>query len=276
MFSEGLNKPSIDLVIVVNSTDHFEDCWYPFFKLFEIYWPDCQFPIILNTETKNFLYHKLNLQCSQNNLNSINRKLTWSESLINCLDKIKSKYILYLQEDYFLYDFVDSKMILEFFDIMNSEQYAHIRLMEIDDNKNGPYRPSVNYPLLWEIDQKANYRVGLQAGLWIKEKLKSYLRPNETAWEFERWGTLRSRKTKDRFFCQNLDYFNRQGRLIFPYIPTGIVKGKWFEPAVFEIFEKHSIRIDYSIRGIYRATVWQRLFLKFRSKSRQILMRYLP
>ena len=40
--------------VLVNSSDGFEDCWDPFFKLFDKYWPNCNAPIILNTEKKTY------------------------------------------------------------------------------------------------------------------------------------------------------------------------------------------------------------------------------
>ena len=36
--------------------DSYEDRWYPFFKLLTTYWPQCNYDILLNTETKDFDY----------------------------------------------------------------------------------------------------------------------------------------------------------------------------------------------------------------------------
>jgi hypothetical protein len=264
------------LTILVNSTDSFEDCWQPFFTLFSIYWSNCQHPIVLNTETKSFSYPGLNIECSQIQVgtNEPLEKLSWSECLIRCLDKIHSKYILYLQEDYFLNDYVNAGLIDDFLQIMEKEGYSHIRLRE--SIANSPHEPSSKYPLLWKIPQKSNYRIGLQAGLWVKDRLRFYLKPDETGWEFERWGNRRSQKINDAFYCQNLDYFNRQNKYIFPYFPTGIVKGKWLEPAVVNLFKQHNIEVDYSVRGFYQLDRAQKLVQFLRSKARKLFMLYMP
>ncbi|MBH8571526.1 hypothetical protein I8752_00490 [Nostocaceae cyanobacterium CENA369] len=265
---------SQQLTILVNSTDSFEDCWQPFFTLFSIYWPNCPYPIVLNTETKSFSYPGLNIQCSQVGANESGKRLNWSDCLIRCIDKIHSKYIFYLQEDYFLNDYVNASLIDDFLQIMENEGYSHIRLRE--SIANSPHKPSSKYPLLWKISQKSNYRIGLQAGLWVKDRLRFYLKPNETGWEFERWGNRRAQKINDSFYCQNLDYFNRQNRYIFPYYPTGIVKGKWFKPAVVDLFKQHKIEVDFSNRGFYELDKIQNLVQLLRSKIRKIFMLYIP
>ena len=42
--------------VFVNSTDSFEDCWFPFFSLFKTFWPEFGGKIYLNTEAKQFCY----------------------------------------------------------------------------------------------------------------------------------------------------------------------------------------------------------------------------
>ncbi len=178
-----------ELTILVNSTDGFWDCWYPFFKLFETYWPRCPHKIVLNTETKEYRHAGLDIVCTKTYSREFGRKLSWSECLIRCLDMIDTDAILYLQEDYFVNDYVDAGHLYQLLHIMHREKYSHIRLMELDNG--GPWHQSL-YPLLWEIDQRANHRISLQAGLWMKDRLKFYLNPRENAWQFERWGNRRA------------------------------------------------------------------------------------
>ena len=90
-----------DLTIFVNTSDNFDDCWEPFFKLFSLYWPNCPYPIVLNTEKKDYNYQSLNITCSRVSAGE-SGNIGWSECLVRALDKIQTPYILYLQEDYFL------------------------------------------------------------------------------------------------------------------------------------------------------------------------------
>ena len=44
----------MDCTLLVNSCDAYSDLWEPFFKMLGVHWPDCPYPIVLNTESKAF------------------------------------------------------------------------------------------------------------------------------------------------------------------------------------------------------------------------------
>lgn len=234
--------------IVVNSTDSFEDCWLPFFTLFSKYWPDCEHPIVLNTETKSFSYPGLNIQCSKVQVPSSTRRLSWSECLMRCLDTLNTDLILYLQEDYFLNAPVDVSSLELLTDIMNVEGFSHISLVTFSNS--GPWH-STSYPFLWEVGQRADYRLSLQAGLWRRDRLRSYLRSHETPWQFEVWGSKRARRVRDTILCVSHEIFGNQIPEVIPYKATGIVKGKWNREAVCGLFDEQNICVDFSVRGFY-------------------------
>jgi hypothetical protein len=234
--------------ILVNSTDSFEDCWYPFFKLFSKYWDSNKPKIILNTETKDFNYTGLDITCSKVGGSNPTHRLAWGECLLRCLGRISTEFVLYLQEDYFINALVDVEQINALVKIMLKERYSHISLVTFSNG--GPWYPT-NYPLLWEVDQKASYRISLQAGLWRKERLRFYIRRHETPWQFEVWGSKRAHRIKDSFLCISHDVFDNYSRQIIPYEPTGIVNGKWNREVVYCLFIENGIYVDFSRRGFY-------------------------
>ena len=203
---------------------------------------------MLNTETKNFRYPDLDITCSEVYGDKPKQRLTWSECLLKCLDKIETEIILYLQDDYFIDGAVDVHQIDEFAKLMLQKKYTNIRLMECANA--GPWH-STDHPLLWEVDQKAFYRISLQASLWRKDQLRSYIRKHENPWQLEVWGSKRAHRIKDSILCVNRDIFNEQNRLVIPYKPTGIIKGKWNKQAVLELFLANGIDIDFSRREFY-------------------------
>lgn len=234
--------------ILVNSTDSFEDCWYPFFTLFSKYWSGTPTRIVLNTETKDFSYPGLDLICSKVYGSNPSQRLAWGECLRRCLEKISTDLVLYLQDDYFINSPVDVKQIDDFARLMLAERYSHLSLVTFSNA--GPWRPT-KHPLLWEIDQKAHYRISLQAGLWRKDRLLMYIRSHENPWQFELWGSKRAHRISDTFFCLNHDIFNKENRRVIPYEPTGIIKGKWNRRAVYDLFPENGIKVDFSRRGFY-------------------------
>jgi hypothetical protein len=267
-----MNELQRNLTVLVNSTDTFNDCWPPFFQLFKRYWPSCPCPVILNTETREYFDPGLQVISSKTQADDPpgSPRLSWSDCLIRCLDTIRTPFVLYLQEDYFLNGPVDQVFVEQCVDVMVEHDVPHIRLMEIDVNAH--YHKTHLHPLLWQIDQRANYRISLQAGLWNVAALRALLRSGESAWGFERRGCIRSMSKPDVFLCQSLDHFNHRGQYPVSYRPTGIVRGKWYAPAVVELFAAHGISVDYTKRGFYRESLRRKLFVPARVLARRMAM----
>jgi hypothetical protein len=267
-----MNELRHDLTVLVNSTDTFSDCWAPFFRLFKRFWPSCPYRVVLNTETSEYSDGELQLTCSKVQAQDApgSQRLSWSDCLIRCLDGVRTPFVLYLQEDYFLNGPVDQAFVVQCVDVMREHAIPHIRLMEVDDRAR--YQESGLHPLLWKIDQRANYRVSLQAGLWSVAALRNLLRPGESAWTFERRGSIRAISKPDVFLCQSLLHFNHRGHYPVPYRPTGIVRGKWFAPAVVELFAANDISVDYSKRGFYRESIGRRIIVPTRALVRRVAM----
>ena len=236
------------LTILVNTTDSFEDCWEPFFKLFSTYWPDCPYPIVLNTETREFSYGGLDITCSKVAADRPGKPLAWGECLIRCLERIETEVVLYVQEDYFLHAPVKVRQVDEFAEMMHPGGYACIRLLECGGA--GPWCPT-DHPLLWEVDRKSRYRISLQAALWRKDVLRRCIRPHESPWQLEVWGSQRKYSRNMPVFCVNRDVFSEQNGQVFPYVPTGIVKGRWNREVVADLFARYGIEVDFSRRGFY-------------------------
>jgi hypothetical protein len=240
--------------LLVNSCDSFEDCWNPFFRLFSTYWERPESQIILNTELKTYNFPGLDILCSQVNSTKPDVKLTWSECLIEALNRTNTQLILYMQEDYFIEKPVDGALINEMVQLMiNNAEIKYIGLTRI-----GSYPPFYQYdkdPRLMVVSRNSRYRISLQAGLWRKEVFLSYLRSDENAWMFEIFGTMRSRRRNELFLILNRELYNTHNNPVLCYEHTGIVKSKW-HPRMPFLFEKHGINIDFTIRGIYKQKFW--------------------
>ena len=246
-----MTSAAFDLTVLVNTSDGFSDCWPPFFDLMATYWPDCPYPIRLNTETLGYSHPQFDILATTVAAGSP-RRLTWSECLAACLDRIDTPYVLYLQEDYFLEAPVRADWIETFLVAMREGRADVIRLMECDGS--GPWTPTDD-PALWEVHQDARYRIALQAALWRKNTLQRSLRAHETGWQLEGFGSGRARRRRDEtVLCAARDRFHGPGREIFPYQPTGVVGGKWERTIVEPLFSKHRLAVDFSRRGFFDAT----------------------
>lgn len=233
--------------LFINTCDKFEDCWDPFFKLFSIYWPNYKGEIYLNTEYKDYSFGDLNIIPLKVAKEKQDRhQITWSECLMRALNKIDKDIVLYMQEDYFLKDYVKTDLIDRYAKLINDNN--DISCIHLTDqaiiNEDSPEK----YDGLTTVKLKQRYRLSCQAALWKKDILLKHLRPYENAWEFEEFGSQRSAIYKDDFYAVDKRIVKKNFFEIIPYIFTGIVQGKWHKEIV-SLFDKHAIIVDYSIRG---------------------------
>lgn len=248
-----MNELEKKVTILVNSSDGFEDCWPPFFTLMQKYWPSNDLKILLNTEFKEYVLEGLKITSSKVHEPFRNRKLTWSECLINALNKIDTPFVLYMQEDYFLEKDVNTNLISDFSSIMiDDERIAYIGLTDIGNK--GPFKPYFNDERLWVVGN-GKYRISTQAALWRKDVLLSYLKPEENGWMFEIFGTQRAKKRSDLFLTANRTLYNKWHDPIMLYEHTGIIKGKWHH-RMPEVFAKNEIVMNFEDRGFYKPKKW--------------------
>ncbi len=244
-----------DTTILVNTSDNFDDCWNPFFTLFATYWPNCKWPIVLNTEAKTYHHDGLSIRSARVAAGRT-RRLTWSECLMRCLDSISTTYVLYLQEDYFLEAPVREELLLELLTEMRAGRADVIRVMECGGA--GPWHATDN-DLLWRVDQRSRNRITLQAGLWPTSMLRKQLRAHESPWQLEVFGSARARRRSgEKMMCVNRDLYHGPGKEIFPYTPTGVVSGRWEKHVVVDLFARHGIAMDFTRRGFYNAAAAQK------------------
>jgi len=230
--------------LFVNSTDSFEDTWDPFFRLLHSHWPQAG-AVILNTETKDYSNPEVSVAATRV-ARAGESRIPWGECMIRALDHIPTEMFVYLQDDYFLYDPVDAARVDEAACIMRDEGLDSLRLMECGGG--GPWE-NTDYDWLWSLSKHARYRIALQAGLWTKRGMRKYLKAHESPWQMEIWGSRRASRIEGRIWCVSREVYHETKPQIIPYVPTGIVKGKWNRDAVELLFARHAIEVDFEKRG---------------------------
>lgn len=245
VITESYAMDDLKYSILVNTSDGYEDCWGPFFKLLKKYWPDCDAPIYLNTGKKIWTTSEFPNLISCQSERSAAQNLTWSQCLLNGLECIETPLVLYFQEDYFVDKYVDSERIKQAVEYMvENDDVSHIALTK--HCSLGPY-DGCEVPWLQKIQQSAKYRISTQAGLWRVNKLISYINSNENGWMFEIYGSMRAKRITDVFLSAKWD--DRNGPVI-DYIHTGIIKGKW-KSEIVDVFRANDIDVNFTIRGFY-------------------------
>lgn len=232
---------AIDCTVIVSTNDGYRDLWTPFFTLLKKNW-DVPFPIILNTESDSFSFEGLDIRSLA--LYKKGDKPAWSERLIKTLESIDTEYVLTLLEDFFLTAPVDTARLDDVFRWMDADKNIAVFsfLPAPGDNIK-----SDRYPGFELRAQRAPYRFNAQAAVWRRERLIDFLRPDESAWEWEHNGNERSFALQDEFYSalQNEPQ-------VFPYDPFehGVYNGRWLT-AVPALFAKNGIDMDFSVRGFF-------------------------
>lgn len=244
----------MQLAVFVNSSDGFEDCWAPFFKLFSAYGGGLRgLPVYLNTERKQFECGEMEVLATCVWPRSEIVRPTWSECLYRGLDAVREDLVLYLQEDYFLTQAVRSEIVEEALELLRCDE--RIGVIYLSDNGPRVAKSCRHAGSFLEVSLPAHYLINTQAAIWRKSYLRSVARPWENAWMFEKFGTLREGATRRRILMVTPEAL-AQGEVIH-YVWSGVMKGKW-KPECVDLFRKHDISADFAKRGFYReGSLWK-------------------
>lgn len=219
-----MNTKNQNLSILILSYDGFSDVWPIMLHYFSKHWADCPYDTYLLTN-----YKTINMEgivCLQ-----VGEDKSWSDNVLNALDKIESEFVLTIFDDFIFSSNVITKEICRYLELAVYNRYDYLHLQP----KPKPSEKINNS--LGRIKEGALYRVSLCNTIIKKSVLIDLLRPNENAWEFEYNGSIRSDKYYHFYasYKQVISYYN------------AIEKGRWRREAV-NIAEEFGI--DTRIRGI--------------------------
>jgi hypothetical protein len=241
------SNTDVALAIVVVSCDSYRDLWPLCTAMIKRFWPDCPYPIYLIS----------NLPVSIGGLRNIavGPDCGWSANLLSALAQIEEEYVLLFLEDLILEQPVPTKRVLELVDWFSREQGNCLRM-----NPNPPPDKPCN-DLVGLLCRGELYRASTVMTLWRKEILRTLLRPEENAWEFEIRGSERS----DQF-----EGFYASNRRTFAVVNT-IGRGKWSRRALKRI-RRLGVKPDLTLRErLSRTAEWKGRMMEIRSAILQQL-----
>lgn len=281
-----MNNKNNRCAFLMSSCDDYEDLWNPFFESLDFYWKDIPYSVYLNTEYKQYMPRK-DMGFTVTTLNQIkNKDLTWSRRFIDVLNRIDAEYIFLVLDDFFVCNTVDTEKIEEILDIMDKDksiasfQMCGTRLRNVAP-ENYVQSKTMQYKELWKNGWKTHF----VPTIWRKSILLKWLRPWESIWGFEGYGSDRARRWPRRF---KEKVYVVENPPVYDYLwikdCSAVIHGKWLaETELIEHFAKINIEIDYSKRGkmtheeymnstmkdvIKKYTFWQiikKCFNRFRS-----------
>lgn len=232
------------LTILIASCDAYRDTWEPFFYFFEKFWSDCPYNIVLmNNKYQIDKKGVKNLNIQQKN---------WGNEMMQALNLISTQYVLYIQDDYFLTSFVNTKYFNQFLNFAEEIKLWYLRLFPYPGERQ---EEDSSYEISWEkikkIKKGTPFISSLQLAIRDKDVLLSLLREWEWIWNFEMNSHLRTLKIeKDFYSLAKKDYLTPLGR-VYPinYLCTWIRRWKRHKKA-FLYCKEFGISLDLQYRKV--------------------------
>ena len=172
--------------IIIMSCDKYQNCWKPFFTLYNKYFPN-KYKVHIVTETLDCKY-----------ANTIKVTGIWTERLRKALEQIKSDNVLLMLDDFF----IRSKVNIERIEYCISQMNDDIAVFNFEKK----YR-NCDVSNLKGFERQFNNQVYLnsaQPSLWSKKALLERLKDNKDIWQWE------TTKVNDKRIC----YINTEDFII--------------------------------------------------------------
>lgn len=246
--------------VMVHSCDSYSDVWDPFFALLNQYWSDCPYNIVIQTESRDYDGSKWNnLNVRTLSLFSANKTVSYGKRVREHCKHIDSEYVITLMDDFFIRSKVDTdsiKRIIEYMD--NHPKVGCVCLVHHNDPYNIRYKyQEEGLEGYSKRPRYCHFAHDMQASIWRRKAYIESWKDYESPWLWE------SSISNVRSIDDGWEYYDKDCYTPFPidYIDykkdewSGIKKGKWVKDTVYDLFARHGIEVDYSVRGFYNPEV---------------------
>lgn len=237
------------ITILVNSCDKYEDAWHPFFECLWHFAGDLPYPMVLNTETKQFSSPHYDIKVV-----NTPEKATWSERLLNVLKYVDTEFVFFLLDDYFLKDTFDRERFESVIEYMGD--HPDVGIVDIRPRwATSAEEEALNQERYKNIEDSFSERnndsfnITCSPAIWRTDALKSLLRPHEDVWSFEYYSGIRAKKygiKVVRFYTRVPTIYEYDYQV---WTGMGITAGKWL-PNNKEFFDALGIEVNYDRLGI--------------------------
>jgi hypothetical protein len=248
-----------DLTIVINTCDTYEDVLVIFFHAFNAHWPDCPYPVVINTESNKYQH-----PARVHNHHSPGGTDDWGARLLSTLRTVESEFVLMVYDDFILDCKVNNDRVTAALLLMKSQAQATVAYL-IDTAL--PLSTPDSTQTFVEIKARADYRLNSAPGIWRRQNLMSYTAAGDTPWAWEVFGTYRTWGDGKDFYS-----LNPQQADIYPYNHAkggAIYRGKWVREVVEQVSQAYPLKINWEERGYSsdkifekRSIAWKLRFLE--------------
>lgn len=234
----------MSVVIVVNSCDAYSDLWDLFFLCMSDYWGGCEYPIVLNTESKSYsIPNGMNFDIAVHHHDSGGKDL-WGARLISTLNDTSAEFVIVLFDDFFLNAPVNQERLKDLLALMSgAPDIGVIYLTKLLGVQKGLAREDG----LAVVAEDADYRLNSSPAIWRKDTILRFTGLKDNPWAWEYFGSYRTFGDSSLFLA-----IADSGIDVYPYDYRkggAIYRGKWVSEVIEPIIEKHQLALDVAERG---------------------------
>jgi len=216
------------LCLVVNTVSHCSDLWGMFFGQIEKHFPN----------NKIYVFSDISTNLPENVIPVLyNPKDNFRTQYLNCIKEVEEPFLIYLNEDYILYNDVNIELIKEYLDVLIQDD--SISFIKTNRNMNTANKKYCSRNDLFYLNPDLQYFYSQNVALWRKETLMNI---HESSPDLHIAGlrTLLQFEVEANKVCKKMNlnglysYHNEPKRgkyhydsIVFPYIATAIIKGRW-------------------------------------------------
>lgn len=226
------------------------DIWEPYLDSLDKYATEIPSIVIVNEDYENHGRHKFRVYDDTKN---------YCDEYVRCLrDNVDTKYFIYMQEDFILYDRVNMEAIQRYVNFLEEGTASFVRLIRCGDVSNVHLKDD----LYWITDPSKTHAsvncFSMQPTIWNREH---FINLYEAA-RCERFGEFPAyTQNMNRMGIRGVYSYNNEpmrknsshyDSSVFPYIATAIVQRKWnmteYDVELESIFSRYEI--DPYHRGV--------------------------
>jgi hypothetical protein len=110
-------------------------------------------------------------------------KLQWGERMLVGLNEVKTKYVFFALEDYYLSQKLSVDFISWLMQFMGRENAKKLMLSCVPDFAQYQYSRTID--TIKQMSPRSNWLASIQPAIWDVEHLKSIILPEYSPWDFE-------------------------------------------------------------------------------------------
>lgn len=231
-----------NITVFTYTHDNHIDLWEPYLDSLDKYFPKVNSVVIANKDYEDYGRHKFY---------SYDDTKNYCEEYARCLeDHIDTKYFIYMQEDFILYNTVNLEAINRYIKFLEQNTFSFVRLIRCGDVTDTRVVDDLYHITESNKPHTSVNSFSMQPTIWNKEKFIQLYRLTKN----DRFGEYGFTENMNRLNIRGVYAYNGEpirknsqhhDSSVFPYIATAVVKGKWnvseYDKELQSIFEKYEI-----------------------------------